>query len=88
MVSPHNGSKIKNPIIASNGQSHKDDKELYDMYITIKHFNIFFIDDISKSADYNVSCARLKYKANSRDMYAQPEDSNNNFLLRYTSEAK
>lgn len=86
MVSPHNGSKIKNPIVAPNYEVHKDDKDFFDTYITIEKSNILSLDGISQSKIDGASWTRLEYNDDTREIYAQPDGRNYNSLLRYKSE--
>ena len=86
MVSPHNGSKIKDPIIAPNYEAHRDTKEFFDTYITIEKSNINSLDGISQDKIDNANWTRLEYNDDTREIYAQPDGRNYNSLLRYESE--
>ena len=86
MVSPHNGKKIKNPIIASNYEDHKESKEFFDTYITIEKSSITSLVGISKEIINQAQWARLDWNDDTGEIYAQPDGRKYNSLLRYKTD--
>jgi len=86
MVSPHNGSKVKDPIMAPNYSAHQDSKDFFDTYITIEKSNIVSLEDCSEESIKNAMWTRLDYNDDTGEIYAQPDGRKYNSLLRYKSE--
>lgn len=87
MVSPHNGKKIKDPIIAPNYESNRDSKEFFDTYITIEKSGITSLEGLSQDKIDGTVWTRLDWNDDTSEIYAQPDGRKYNSLLRYKSEA-
>jgi hypothetical protein len=87
MVSPANGDKIKDPIMATNFVSNKNTKEFFDTYITLEKSNITSLEGLNEEVIKNAKWSILDRNDDSSELMEQPDGRKYNSLLRYKSEA-
>ncbi|MEL6123088.1 MAG: LipL32 family surface lipoprotein [Bacteroidota bacterium] len=87
MVSPANGDKVKDPIMAPNYVANKETKEFFDTYITLERSDITSLDGVTAEAIAAANWIILDYNDDTSELNAQPDGRKYNSLLRYKSDA-
>ncbi|MEL6390681.1 MAG: LipL32 family surface lipoprotein [Bacteroidota bacterium] len=87
MVSPANGDKVKDPIMAPNYEANKETKEFFDTYITLERSDITSLDGVTAEAIAAANWIILDYNDDTSELKAQPDGRKYNSLLRYKSDA-
>ena len=87
MVSPANGDKINDALMAPNFVSNKNTKEFFDTYITLEKSNITSLEGLNEEVIKNAKWSILDRNDDSSELMEQPDGRKYNSLLRYKSEA-
>ena len=86
MVSPANGSGVKNAVKASNYAANASTKDFFDTYITLERSDIISAANVTTAKAKSANWVTLKSNDDTSELPKQPSGNSYNSLLRYKSD--